>query len=66
MREAVNQKHEVYCCVVLCSVVVALYIATIRVYLHDVSLMLVRVEVLMEVREEYQDNTRGTRNVLSS
>jgi hypothetical protein len=29
-----------FCCVV----VVALYMATIRVYLHDVSLMLVRVE----------------------
>jgi hypothetical protein len=28
----------------LCSVVVAIYMATIRVYLHDVSLMLVRVE----------------------
>jgi hypothetical protein len=44
MRKAVNQKYEVYCSVVLCSVVVALYMATIRVYLHDVSLMLVRVE----------------------
>jgi hypothetical protein len=34
-------------CIVLlfyCAVVVALYIATIRVYLHNVSLMLVRVE----------------------
>jgi hypothetical protein len=34
-------------CIVLlfcCAVVVALYMATIRVYLHDVSLMLVRVE----------------------
>jgi hypothetical protein len=27
-----------------CGVVVAIYIATIRVYLHDVSLMLVKVE----------------------
>jgi hypothetical protein len=36
MRKAVNQKYEVYCSVVLCSVVVALYMATIRVYLHDV------------------------------
>jgi hypothetical protein len=34
------------CIVVLfcCAVVVALYIATIRVYLHNVSLMLVKVE----------------------
>jgi hypothetical protein len=39
--------YEVYCFVVLlccCAVVVTLYMATIRVYLHDVSLMLVRVE----------------------
>jgi hypothetical protein len=44
MREAVNQKYEVYCFVVLFSVVVALYMATVRVYLHDVSLMLVGEE----------------------
>jgi hypothetical protein len=34
-------------CIVLffcCAVVVALYMTTIRVYLHDVSLMLVKVE----------------------
>jgi hypothetical protein len=34
-------------CIVLffcCAVVVALYMATIRVYLHDVFLMLVKVE----------------------
>jgi hypothetical protein len=46
MRKAVNQKYEVYCSVLFCccAVVVTLYMATIRVYLHDVSLMLVRVE----------------------
>jgi hypothetical protein len=49
MRKAVNQKYKVYCCcaVVLlccCAVVVTLYIATIMVYLQNVSLMLVRLE----------------------
>jgi hypothetical protein len=47
MREAVNQKYEVYCSVVvlLCSAVVAtLYMAATRVCLHDVSLMLVMEE----------------------
>jgi hypothetical protein len=39
MRKAVNQKYEVYC-----SVVVVLYMATVRVYLHDVPLMLVGEE----------------------
>jgi hypothetical protein len=43
MRKAVNQKYEVYCCI-CCAVVVTLYRATVRVYLHDVSLMLIKVE----------------------
>jgi hypothetical protein len=38
--------------------------ATIRVYLHDVSLMYLW-EVFMEWREEQQDNTRGTRDALT-
>jgi hypothetical protein len=47
MRNAVNQKYEVcivvylFCC---CAVVATLYMATIRVCLHDVSLMQVKVE----------------------
>jgi hypothetical protein len=51
MRKAVNQKYKVCLIVVVvyvvlccCPVVVTLYMATIRVYLHEVSLMLVRVE----------------------
>jgi hypothetical protein len=35
---------SVFLCLFCCGVVVAIYMATIRVYLHDVSLMLVKVE----------------------
>jgi hypothetical protein len=51
MRKAVSQKYKVYLIVVVvyvvlccCPVVLTLYMATIGVYLHDVFLMLVRVE----------------------
>jgi hypothetical protein len=40
-----SSSAKVNCVLLFCSVVViAIYMATIRVYLHDVSLMLVRVE----------------------
>ena len=44
MRKAVNQSIKYMSLLYCCAVVVTLYMTTIRVYLHDVSLILVRVE----------------------
>ena len=44
MRKAVNQSIKCISLLCCCAVVVPLYMAIIRVYLHGVSLMLVRVE----------------------
>jgi hypothetical protein len=43
MRKAVNEKYEVYCSVLLCCCGRLIY-GHNQVYLHDVSLMLVKVE----------------------
>jgi hypothetical protein len=44
MREAVNQKYEVYCCICCYAVVATFCMAATTVYLHDVCLMCLCVE----------------------